>query len=594
VKPLVRALKYLKTYWLAATGAFVSLLISTGARLFIPRLTQQIIDEGISDGSPQLIIRGAVIMIVLALAGAIFTFLQGLLSAKTAQGVAYDLRNGLYEKIQSLSFSYHDRAQTGQLLTRATSDVERIHQFVGIGFLQFLSAIFMMLGSITFLFIISWQLALLMLILVPLTLGLFAYFAGRARPLFKEIQQRLADLNTILQENLVGIRVVKAFAREPYETTRYEKANENVYDLNIQVGRLLSTAIPLIFAISNVAILAIYWLGGYQVIGGDLTIGRLVAFANYMTMAFFPMLMLGMAMAMMPQAQASAERVFEILDAESEVKEKPEAVHLPQVVGRVAFNDVSFRYFDGSQLVLKDINLVAEPGETIALLGATGSGKSTVVALIPRFYDVSEGSVTIDGIDVQDVKLESLRRQIGIVFQETTLFSGTIRANIAFGDPAATEEEIIEAAKAAEAHDFIMEFADGYDTHVGERGVTLSGGQKQRVAVARALLLDPRILILDDATSNVDYETEARIQRALERLMEDRTSFIIAQRVATARDADRILVLEEGRIAARGSHEELIEESPLYAEIYCSQLENGGHPNTEKTCATPQKEISNV
>ncbi len=571
MKHLWRALGYLRHYWLLATGAFLGLLISTAARLVIPRLTQTIIDDGIGAGRLNVAVWAAVGMVGMAIAGALFSFLQGVLSARTAQGVAYDLRNQLYAKIQSLSFSYHDRAHTGQLLTRATSDVEMVHQFVGMGFIQFLSAILMMTGSIALLFATDWQLALITLVLVPLTFGLFAFFAGRARPLFMRIQQRLADLNTVLQENLVGVRVVKAFAREDYEARRYALANRRLFELNLTVGRLTATAIPLVFLIANLALLAVYWIGGYQAIAGRLSVGRIVAFANYIMMAFFPMMMLGMIMAMISQAGASAERVFEILDAQSEVVEKPDAIELPPIQGRVAFEHVSFRYFGGGEPVLKDVSFVAEPGQTVALLGATGSGKSTIINLIPRFYDVTEGRVTIDGYDVRDVTLDSLRRQIGIVLQETTLFSGTIRDNIAFGRLDAPVSEIIAAAKAAEAHDFIMSFPQGYDTPVGERGVTLSGGQKQRIAIARALLLDPRILILDDATSSVDYETEYRIQQALERLMEGRTSFVIAQRIATVLNADQILVLERGEIVARGTHEELLDESPVYAEIYYSQ-----------------------
>ena len=571
MKHLWRALGYLRHYWLLATGAFLGLLISTAARLVIPRLTQTIIDDGIGAGRLNVAVWAAVGMVGMAIAGALFSFLQGVLSARTAQGVAYDLRNQLYAKIQSLSFSYHDRAHTGQLLTRATSDVEMVHQFVGMGFIQFLSAILMMTGSIALLFATDWQLALITLVLVPLTFGLFAFFASRARPLFMRIQQRLADLNTVLQENLVGVRVVKAFAREDYEARRYALANRRLFELNLTVGRLTATAIPLVFLIANLALLAVYWIGGYQAIAGRLSVGRIVAFANYIMMAFFPMMMLGMIMAMISQAGASAERVFEILDAQSEVVEKPDAIELPPIQGRVAFEHVSFRYFGGGEPVLKDVSFVAEPGQTVALLGATGSGKSTIINLIPRFYDVTEGRVTIDGYDVRDVTLDSLRRQIGIVLQETTLFSGTIRDNIAFGRLDAPVSEIIAAAKAAEAHDFIMSFPQGYDTPVGERGVTLSGGQKQRIAIARALLLDPRILILDDATSSVDYETEYRIQQALERLMEGRTSFVIAQRIATVLNADQILVLERGEIVARGTHEELLDESPVYAEIYYSQ-----------------------
>ncbi len=573
MKHLVRALGYLKDYLLLTVGTFFCLIVANGARLIIPRLTQMIIDEGISAGQLNVVIWAAVGTVGLAIAGSVFSFFQGMLAARTAQGIAYDLRNQLYAKIQSLSFSYHDRARTGQLLTRATSDVDMVRAFVGMGFIQLLSAVLMMVGSIILLFVTDWQLALIMLVLVPLTFGVFGVFASKARPLFTQIQQRLADLNTVLQENLTGVRVVKAFAREGYESQRYAGANQKLFDLNLVVGRMFAMAMPLIFLIANLALLAVYWIGGYQAIAGHLSVGRLVAFANYMMMAFFPMLMLGMIMAMISQAGASAERVFEILDARSEVVEKPDAVELSHDQQRVTFEDVGFSYFSAGEAVLKNINLVAEAGQTIALLGATGSGKSTIVALIPRFYDVTEGRVTIGSHDVRDVTLDSLRRQIGIVLQETTLFSGTIRENVAFGRPDAPFDEIVAAAKAAEAHDFITGFPDEYDTPVGERGTTLSGGQKQRIAIARALLLDPRILILDDATSSVDYETEYRIQQALERLMEGRTSFVIAQRIATVLNADQILVLDQGEIVARGIHEELLETNSIYAEIYYSQLE---------------------
>jgi ATP-binding cassette subfamily B protein len=454
-----------------------------------------------------------------------------------------------------------------------------VHRFVGMGVIHFVSAILMMVGSTILLILTNWRLAMIMLVLVPVTFGVFGFFASRARPLFRSIQQRIAELNTVLQEGLVGVRVVKAFAREPYESQRYAQANRRLFDLNLVVGRLFALAIPLIFLLANLAQLSVYWIGGAQVIGGQISVGEVVAFTNYLMMAFFPMLMLGMIMAMVSQAGASAERVFEILDAQSEVVGKPDAIALGDVEGRVTFEHVCFRYFGSGELVLKNVGFVAEPGQTIALLGATGSGKSTVINLIPRFYDVTTGSVRIDDKDVRDVTLESLRQQIGIVLQETTLFAGTVRENIAFGRPEASLDEVIAAAKTAEAHDFVTGFPEGYDTPVGERGVTLSGGQKQRIAIARAVLLNPRILILDDATSSVDYETELRIQQALDRLMAGRTSFVIAQRVATVLNADQILVLDEGEIVARGRHAALLRESPIYADIYYSQLEGKGSRN---------------
>jgi len=567
-------MRFLKSYWLMLVGMFLSLLVATGATLVVPRMAQTIIDKGITQRSGSLVLWLSLVMVLFAIVTALFQFTQGALGARVAHGSAYDMRNELYAKIQSLSFSYHDRAQTGQLLTRATSDVETVQRFVGQGGIMLLSAVFMMAGSLVLLFVADWRLALIMVVVIPVTFVIFGSFSRRAMPLFKQVQQRLGNLNTVLQENLAGVRVVKAFVREEYETKRYESVNQEFYDLNIQVNKLLSLAFPSIFGISNMATLLVYWIGGNQVISETLTIGQLVAFTNYVMMAFFPVMMIGMLVSFLSSAAASAERVFEILDVRSEVAEKPDALPLPPISGQVAFENVTFRYYESGEPVLKEVSFVAEPGQAIALLGATGSGKSTIINLIPRFYDVSEGRVTLDGYDVRDLKLDSLRAQIGIVLQESTLFEGTIRENIAFGRSDASLEEIIEVAKAAEAHDFITSFPDGYESHVGERGVTLSGGQKQRIAIARALLLNPKILILDDATSSVDLATEYRIQKALQLLMKGRTSFVIAQRIATVLNADQILVLDKGEIVARGVHEELLEGSEIYAQIYSSQLQD--------------------
>jgi ATP-binding cassette subfamily B multidrug efflux pump len=572
VKHLFRAGRLLGQFKWLVIGGFVCLLIANAASLIQPQFTRLIMDRGITNQNMSIVIGMSLAMVGFAALRALFSFFQGALMARTAQGVAYEMRNQLYAKIQALSFSYHDRAQTGQLMTRATSDVDLVQGFVGQGFLMVIGSMLMMIGSLVFLFVTNWQLSLVMLVIVPVTFGIFGTVASRIRPLFMVVQQRLAHLNTVLQESLTGVRVVKAFAREPYEAERYAAANQELYDINIRIGRTMSLVFPMIFFISNFATISVYWIGGGQVIGGTLTLGEMLSFANYMMMAFWPMLGVTMIITMLSQAGASAERIFEVLDAQSEVVEKADAEPLPVVQGQVAFEEVSFRYFEHGDPVLESVSFEAEPGQVVALLGATGSGKSTIINLIPRFYDVSEGRVLIDGTDVRDVTIESLRSQIGIVFQETTLFAGTIKENIAFGRPAATQDEIEAAAQAAEAHDFIVEFPEGYETAVGERGVTLSGGQKQRVAIARALLLNPRILILDDSTSSVDLETEYRIQKALSRLMEGRTSFVIAQRIATVLNADQILVLDKGQIAAQGVHEELMETSEIYADIYYSQL----------------------
>ncbi len=573
MKSVFRTFRFLKPYLGPALLALLALILSTAGNLVIPALSQRIIDLGVAEQQPRVILIGAGAMVAIALLRAAFAFLEGYLSAKVSEGVAYDLRNVLYEKIQRLSFSYHDSAQTGQLLTRVTSDVDLVQQFLGMAVLQAIGALGLLVGSLVLMFVISPATALVVLGLGPVAVVVFAFFYRIARPLFTEGQKRLEALNVTLQENLAGVRVVRAFVRRAFETERFAARNTAVMELQLKVGRILATAIPLIFLIANLSTLSVTWVGGIQVIEARMTIGELVAFTNYILMAIFPIFLLSFLMASIAQAAAGAQRIFEVLDARIDIVECPDARPLPDIQGRVTFEGVGFRYFESQPWILQDVSFEAQPGQKIALLGATGSGKSSLTNLIPRFYDPTEGRVLIDGIDVRDVKLDALRQQVGIVLQETLLFAGTIRENIAFGRPEATLEEIIAAAQAAQAHDFITEFPEGYDTPVAERGTSLSGGQKQRIAIARALLVDPRILILDDATSAVDFQTELKLRRALEVLMEGRTSFIIAQRVSTARDADQILVIDEGRIAARGVHEALMEESAIYAELYYTQLE---------------------
>ncbi len=572
MKALLRTLKYLKPYVGLSLLALAALLLSTGGDLLVPALSQRIIDQGIAEKDLQLVITLALMIVGIALLRAVFSFLQGYLGAKVSQGVAFDLRNVLYEQIQRLSFSYHDQAQTGQLLTRVTSDVDLVQHFLGMGILQALGALGMLVGSILLMIRTSPQTASVLLVLMPVAIAVFVFFFSKARPLFVEGQARLAKLNVTLQENLSGVRVVRAFVRESHERERFAARNNSVMDLQLRVGRIIALAIPLVFFIANLATLTVTWVGGIQVINARMTLGELVAFTNYILMAIFPLFMLSFLLASIAQAAAGAQRIFEVLDTPLDIQERPNAPALPRISGRVEFVNVSFRYFESQPWILRHVNFTVEPGQRVALLGATGSGKSTITNLIPRFYDATEGEVRIDGVDVRTVSLESLRQQVGIVLQESLLFAGTIRENIAFGRPDATDEEIIAAAQAAQAHDFILDFPDGYATQVGERGVTLSGGQKQRIAIARTLLVDPRVLILDDATSSVDFQTELKLRQALDRLMEGRTSFVIAQRVTTVRDADLILVLERGEVAAQGQHETLLEQSALYADIYYSQL----------------------
>jgi ATP-binding cassette subfamily B protein len=404
-------------------------------------------------------------------------------------------------------------------------------------------------------------------------MGLFAVFGMIAFPLFAEVQKRLSKVNTILQENLAGIAVVKAFVSEKREQTSFNKGVDDLLTQRLKVSRTFSFLFPFIFLVALLGQTAILYFGGRQIIEGALTVGEWQKFSLLLTFLFFPLGQLGFVISIMAQAGTSAQRIFEILDAKNDVEDKPNAKTLEAINGTVSFEDVTFRYFASSDPVLQNINFTAQPGQTVALLGSTGSGKTTIINLIPRFYDISQGAVKIDGQDVRDVTLESLRQQIGIVLQETNLFSGTIRENIAFGRPQATQEEVEAAAQAAAAHDFIVGFPQGYDTPVGERGSTLSGGQKQRIAIARALLLNPRILILDDSTSSVDVQTEYHIQQALDKLMEGRTSFVIAQRISTVINADQILLLDKGTVVATGKHEDLLENNPLYADIYHSQLQ---------------------
>jgi ATP-binding cassette, subfamily B, multidrug efflux pump len=549
-------------------------LLVSGANLATPLLIGRAIDEGIGPRRLGIIFVVVGWLVGLALARAMFTFLQGYLAERASQGVAYDLRDALFERIERLSFSYYDRVQTGQLVTRLTSDVEQIRTFAGSGVVQLANAVVMLLGTTVLLLYLDWQLALVALAIVPIIAVLLVRFVSRIRPLFREVQQTLGKLNTVLQEDLLGVRVIRAFAREDYETARYTSVNEELLEKNLTTVRVFSNNFPFVFLFANLGTLAIVWFGGWQVIGGRLSVGDLVAFNTLLGFMLFPILTIGFLSASISRAGASSQRVFDVLDAPLDVKDAPDASILLPLSCRVDFDDVSFRYPGSTRDILAGVSFTARPGQTVAVLGTTGSGKSTLVNLIPRFYDVTGGAVRVDGNDVRDVTLSSLRSQIGIVLQETRLFSGTVRDNVAFGKPGATDEEIVAAAEAAQAGEFIRGLSDGYDTVIGERGIGLSGGQRQRIAIARALLIDPRLLILDDSTSAVDAETEAAIRETLDRLMREkhRTVFVIAQRVSTVRDADLILVLDEGSIAASGTHEDLLRESELYNEILGSQL----------------------
>ena len=583
MRTATRLASYLRRYWLTTVVGYLCLVLGLAIDLTVPELIRRVIDCGIgghvasqavcgADVAPLDLVRTAALLILgLTVLKGLFQFGQTYLAEVGAQGLAYDIRNDFYRHLQRLSFSWHDRAQSGALMARATSDVEQLRNFTGRALLQLANVIVMTVGIAIVLLLMNWKLALVALLTLPLLLLSVFIYTGTVRPLFQQIQEELSLLASIVQENLAGAKVVKAFTREPQQIAKFEAQNASLQDQYLAAARVQSRVNPLMDATANLGTVVVLWFGGWLIIQNDLTVGQLVAFNTYLLLIIRPVGRLGFLISQASRALAAGDRIFEILDAPVSVTDKPGAVPLPPIEGRVSFDRVSLSYY-GKDKVLDSVSFEAEPGQLVALLGATGSGKTSIVNLVPRFYDVSAGRVLIDGNDVRDVQINSLRRQIGIVLQDTTLFTGTIRDNLVFGVPDATDDDVVAMAKAARADDFITGFPEGYDTMVGERGVTLSGGQKQRIAIARALLLDPRILILDDFTSAVDTETEALIRAALDVLMAGRTTLVIAQRVSTVLRADKIIVLDHGRVMDSGTHEELLASSAIYAEIYRLQL----------------------
>ena len=613
---LARVIRYLRPYaWMTVLG-IVTTILPVLMELVTPRMVQFIIDQGIRAGDMAAVWQGSGIMLLAAIIGAATTIGQGIARAQISQGIAFDLRNDLFRHIQRFSFANLDRMQTGQLMTRVSSDVDVARMFLSAGMALLLRTLLMVIGSLTMMLIIDWWLGLIMVAMLIISGSVIFWFLRVVGPLFSIVQQKLGKLNTLVQENLAGVHVVKAFVREQYEIENFDRDNVDYMEQNIKVGRYLALVMPVLLVLTNLGATIAIWRGGIDVIGGRLTIGELVAFSNYMLIGMSPLLLLSNILSMISRAEASSKRVVEVLDTEPAIQAPPTPAVITEPAGDISFENVSFHY-SGSRIrrgldaaagngqaqsqsgipdagpangqrltrtangnvrpvgeeVLDGISLHAASGQKIALMGATGSGKSTLVNLIPRFYDAEGGVVKVDGVDVRNWEPIQLRKEIGVVLQQTTLFAGTVRENIAYGRPDATIEEVVSAAEAAQAHDFIMQMPDQYESLVEARGANLSGGQKQRVAIARALLTQPSVLILDDSTSSVDLDTELRLQEALAEKMEGTTTFIVAQRISSVVDADLILVLDDGKIAAQGTHEELLAGSEIYQEIYYSQFE---------------------
>lgn len=568
-----RLLGFIKPYWRQAAIGYSSMIVVTVLNLLIPMAIKFAIDIGLASGEVRALIVASAVIVAIGLVKGIAGLGQRYYGEWLTHRVAYDLRNQFFDRTQRLSFTFHNKTQTGDLMSRATSDIAETERFIGIGMMDLTATILLLIGVVVAMLLQDPALALLALIPIPILVILTIRFGGIVRPMFKGIQEQMGVLSTTMQESLTGIRVVKAFAREGFELRKFDTSNSQWFSRRYQLIRLWANNWPFFTFTLAISIFILLWFGGPMAIEGTITVGTLFAMISYVLMLNGPVQRLGFLVNLAATAGASASRIFEIGDTPNEIVEATDAIEISPVIGRVEFEGVHFAY-DGGHPILNDITFVVEPGQTIALMGPTGSGKSTITNLIPRFYDRTSGSIRVDNLDTCQWKLAELRDSVGFVMQDSFLFSQTIAENIAYGAPHATQEDIHRAADAASAHDFIMKFSGGYETRVGERGVTLSGGQKQRIAIARALLTDPRILILDDSTSSVDTETEHLIQQALSTLMEGRTTFVIAQRLLTLKNADCILVLDHGRIVQRGVHDDLLEQGGLYQQIYDLQLKD--------------------
>ena len=577
MKHIRKLLPFIKPYWKRSLVSLVLLVAVIFMDLAIPRLIQRIIDQGITAKNMQVVISTTLWMLGISIVQTFFAIGNNNLSVQVGESVARDLREALFLKIQSFSFGNLDKMNTGQLMVRLSSDTSVFQRLVQVFLRIGTRAPLLMIGSLILMFNTDSRLSLMMLPILVIITVIIAYFVSKMEPLFRSVQQKMDKLNTVLQENIAGVRLVKAFVRADHEAKRFDTSNEAYTGHSTKVMQFMSLLSPAMSIFVNAGIVAVIWIGGIQSINGSITVGQLVAFVNYLQTTLGPLTIMVMLANVAAAGTASAERINEVLETVPEVQDDAQPLPLPEISQpHIVFENVNFHYNgSGDEEVLQNINLVAEPGQVVAILGATGSGKSSLVSLVPRFYEIASGKITLNNVDIRKVRQEALMAHIGIVPQETVLFSGTVRDNIRYGKPDASQEEVEAAAQAAQAHEFILSLPQGYDTHVEERGANLSGGQKQRIAIARALLMRPSILILDDSTSSVDVATETKIQEALKEWMRGRTSFMVAQRISTVLNADKIVVIDEGRITAQGTHAQLMGSSPIYQEIYESQLGNG-------------------
>ena len=564
---LSKLFKYIIRRWYLLAITTVLIVISTYINIYIPQLGGQVIKNIIEIGD-----FNALMWLVIQIIGftgilGVVSFISRYVNGYFSQKIVYEIRNDAFRSIQRQSLGFFDRINTGQLMSRATTDTERIGRFLGFQFRMLVQTFLLLIGVVTSMIMIDWELTVISFLIVSLILVNFSIFGKKIRPVISKSREYFADITSTLWENISGIRVVRAFAMEDYERRKFQKPNNAYYEMMIKATSLRAIFLPLTGLIGGFVMVIVYWLGGMRVIEGRIGIDTLYVFSSYVSMLMRPMGMMGMIWTGYQRMAAAGERVFQIIETEPEVKDKPNAIELKNIKGHIKFENVYFGY-ERDKPILKNVNLEIKPGETVALLGPTGSGKSTLIRLLMRFYDVTSGRILVDGHDIRDVKLKSLRRHIGIVSQEIFLFNRTVKENISFGKPDASMDDVIRAAKIAQAHEFITNFPNGYETIIGERGLNLSGGQRQRIAIARALLLDPKILILDDSTSSVDVDTEYEIQKALNALLKNRTTLVITQRISTIRNADKIIVMDNGEIIEEGDHETLMAKKGAYYRLY--------------------------